>query len=193
MFKPASILVWKNLYHIKAPHYRVLCLRLPDYTLLSYLSRCLAAASSLASSDIFIFLRNPDPLVVRSTVSSCISIGTPSAENSRSNSTPVAPFLLAYNRTDNFSALDVFSDGVGDHKSALKPKSHSYLPYELCSLICNYYTTKLAIKPWSIWKIFYLTSKLSISVLYVLTYKWGYITVKKYSSKVYTIATKSVH
>lgn len=138
MFKPASILVWKNLYHIKAPHYRVLCLRLPDYTLLSYLSRCLAAASSLASSDIFILLRN---------LASCISIGTPSAENSRSNSTPVAPFLLAYNRTDNFSALDVFSDGVGDHKSALKPKSHSYLPYELCSLICNYYTTKLAIKP----------------------------------------------
>lgn len=104
------------------------------------------------------------------------------------------PILTGLQQNRQFlSALDVFSDGVGDHKSALKPKSHSYLPYELCSLICNYYTTKLAIKPWSIWRKFYLTSKLSISVLYVLTYKWGYITVKKYSSKVYTIATKSVH
>lgn len=61
----------------------------------SYLSRCLAAASSLLRSENLIWLSGPDPLVVRSTVSSCISIGTPSAENSRSSSTPVAPFLLA--------------------------------------------------------------------------------------------------
>lgn len=61
----------------------------------SHLSRCLAAASNLRSSEKLILLSGPEPLVVRSTVSSCISMGIPSAENSRSNSTPVAPFLLA--------------------------------------------------------------------------------------------------
>lgn len=67
---------------------------------LSHLSLCLAAASSFLSSDSLSWLSGPDPLVVRSTVSSCISIATPSAENSRSNSTPVAPFLLAWSTTD---------------------------------------------------------------------------------------------
>lgn len=66
---------------------------------LSHLSLCLAAASSLSSSGIFMCLSDPEPLVVRSTVSSCIRMGMPSAENSRSNSTPVAPFLLAWRRT----------------------------------------------------------------------------------------------
>lgn len=65
------------------------------YHLCPHQSRCLAAASSLVRSECLIWPNGPDPLVVRSTVSSCIRIGTPSAENSRSSSTPVAPFLLA--------------------------------------------------------------------------------------------------
>lgn len=60
------------------------------------LNRCLAAASSLRSSEKSILLSGPDPFVVRSRVSSCISMGTPSTVNSRSSSTPVAPFSLAF-------------------------------------------------------------------------------------------------
>lgn len=65
-------------------------------TSLSHLIRCLAAASSLRNSENSSLLSGPDPFVVRSTVSSCISMGTPSAVNSRSSSTPVAPFSLAF-------------------------------------------------------------------------------------------------
>lgn len=78
------------------------------------LSLCLAAASSLDNSIHFMCLSDPEPLVVRSTVSSCINMGTPSAENSRSNSTPVAPFLLAYRRTA------ANCDGLEGHFSTTK-------------------------------------------------------------------------
>lgn len=61
----------------------------------SYRSLCLAAASNLPSSEKCSLLSGPDPLVVRSTVSSCIRMGTPSAVNSKSSSTPVAPLALA--------------------------------------------------------------------------------------------------
>lgn len=55
----------------------------------------------------------PDPSVVLSTVSSCIRMGTPSAVNSRSSSTPVAPFSAAlkekinhiHSRKGNFTEL----------------------------------------------------------------------------------------
>lgn len=64
----------------------------------AYFSLWRAAASSLLSWTNCTLLTGPEPLVVRSRVSSCISTGTPSAVKLRSSSTPVAPFLLAWSR-----------------------------------------------------------------------------------------------
>ncbi|KAG5832611.1 hypothetical protein ANANG_G00292940, partial [Anguilla anguilla] len=77
-----------------------------------YLSLCLAEASSFLSSTKRSFPTGPDPLVVRSTVSSCIRTGIPSAVNSRSSSTPVAPFLLAWDRRGVQAEKGVFRSVV---------------------------------------------------------------------------------
>lgn len=61
----------------------------------AYFSLWWRAASSLLSWANCVLPTGPEPLVVRSKVSSCISMGTPSAVKLRSSSTPVAPFLLA--------------------------------------------------------------------------------------------------
>lgn len=62
-----------------------------------YFSLWRAAASSLLNCTSCSLRTDPEPLVVRSTVSSCIRTATPSAVKLTSSSTPDAPCLLAYN------------------------------------------------------------------------------------------------
>ena len=62
----------------------------------AYLSLCWAEASNRLSWARRSAPTAPEPLVVRSTVSSCISTAAPSAVKLRSRPTPLAPFLLAY-------------------------------------------------------------------------------------------------
>ena len=94
---------WEMMWQRVKRAYRSLTLFYTDTIQMSvwpgaYFSLWRTAASSLLSWTNCTLLTFPEPFVVRSRVSSCISTGTPSAVKLRSSSTPVAPFLLAWSR-----------------------------------------------------------------------------------------------
>lgn len=116
----------------------------PPDPLHHHLSLCLAAASSCSSWVRVRVLRGPEPLVVRSTVSSCIRTGTPSAENSRSSSTPVAPFFPACtHKTEQQQSLKPLPLQLGGrrcvffHQSAFGPLTKSSTTGEIRSSARN--------------------------------------------------------